>query len=116
MTNIKFYKQLIDNMNDLVQSVDPDGKIIYVNKEWQKIMGYSAKEALGMPFSKIIHKDHFGQCRKVFDELHKKPNWKSWIVPIVEVTVEKLPVVLFTMNRFGSKSIPVAKSMSVHSL
>ena len=71
MTNIKFYKQLIDNMNDLVQSVDPDGKIIYVNKEWQKIMGYSAKEALGMPFSKIIHKDHFGQCRKVFDELQK---------------------------------------------
>ena len=38
------YKDLFDNANDLIQILEPNGKIKYVNKAWLETMGYKLKE------------------------------------------------------------------------
>ncbi len=39
------YRDLLENANDLIQSVSPDGHFQYVNRAWRQTLGYSAEEA-----------------------------------------------------------------------
>ena len=38
--NEKKFRDLFENANDLIQSVDPSGKFIYVNKKWLETLGF----------------------------------------------------------------------------
>lgn len=38
------YRDLLDNANDLIQSVSPDGRFQYVNRAWKDTLGYSDAE------------------------------------------------------------------------
>lgn len=62
----EWYKDLIENANDLVQAVDNTGKIIYVNRKWKSVMGYTAKEAKKLLFTDILRKDQLPHCKRVF--------------------------------------------------
>jgi diguanylate cyclase (GGDEF)-like protein/PAS domain S-box-containing protein len=37
-------QEYLDNANDLIQSVTPGGKLIYVNRKWRKTLGYGEKD------------------------------------------------------------------------
>jgi PAS domain S-box-containing protein len=43
----KYWQTVIDTMLEGLMLVDPDGKIIFVNKAFEKILGYSKKEVEG---------------------------------------------------------------------
>lgn len=51
------YRDLFENTSDLIQSVDSEGKFIYVNRAWQEKLGYDEETARRMTFSDIIHPD-----------------------------------------------------------
>ncbi|TAL16220.1 PAS domain S-box protein [bacterium] len=38
----KRFRDLFENANDLIQAVTPDGRFLYVNSQWKKILGYPA--------------------------------------------------------------------------
>jgi PAS domain S-box-containing protein len=38
------YRDLFENANDLIQSVDPEGKLLYANRAWRETLGYSNDE------------------------------------------------------------------------
>ncbi len=38
------YRDLVDNANDLIHSVDGEGKFLFVNNAWRKVLGYSDKD------------------------------------------------------------------------
>ena len=57
---------LIDNVNDMVQSVRTDGSFLYTNRAWRMIMGYSAEEIRGLSLARIIHPDCMQQCTEMF--------------------------------------------------
>lgn len=38
------YRELLESANDLIQSVAPDGRFLFVNRAWQETMGYSGEE------------------------------------------------------------------------
>ncbi len=38
------YRELLESANDLIQSVAPDGRFLFVNRAWQETMGYSDEE------------------------------------------------------------------------
>jgi two-component system, LuxR family, sensor kinase FixL len=64
---VETYKDLFDNAHDLIHIVEPNGTIIYVNKAWTKILGYTQEEIQGKPIYSIIHhadRDGFIQYRK----------------------------------------------------
>ncbi|MBI2450812.1 MAG: PAS domain-containing sensor histidine kinase [Parcubacteria group bacterium] len=65
------WRELFENANELIQSVDENGRFLYVNKKWQSVLGYSAEEANGMTFPDIIHQDHLQACFEAFGEMRK---------------------------------------------
>jgi len=64
-------KELFENANDLIQSVDENGRFLYVNKKWRDVLGYTDEEARRMAFPDIIHQDHLQACFALFAEIKK---------------------------------------------
>ncbi|WP_254568728.1 PAS domain S-box protein [Oscillatoria sp. HE19RPO] len=44
-----------ESANDLIQTVDAQGKILYVNRAWRETLGYSPEELQHLSMSDIIH-------------------------------------------------------------
>lgn len=56
---------LLDNSSDLIQSVAPDGRFVYVNRSWCKALGYSADEAKSLSVYDIIAPEYVPHCNHV---------------------------------------------------
>jgi PAS domain S-box-containing protein len=63
------YRDLFENASDLVQSVAPDGHLLYVNRAWRETLGYTAEECARLSIFDVIHSDHQAACRELFRQL-----------------------------------------------
>jgi len=63
------YRNLITTSLDIIQSVDPNGKFVFVNSVWEKVLGYSGEEAKNMDMFKIIDPSSLEHCKKIFAEV-----------------------------------------------
>jgi diguanylate cyclase (GGDEF)-like protein/PAS domain S-box-containing protein len=63
------YRDLFDNAHDMIQSVGSDGKFIYVNDSWLKVMGYSREELERVSMFDILHPDCMGHCMELFKKV-----------------------------------------------
>ena len=61
-------KSIIDNANDLIQSVTEDGKIVYANKKWLDTLGYTEQELSDLHIADIIREDLVPHC---FNQLNR---------------------------------------------
>ncbi|HID74002.1 MAG TPA: PAS domain S-box protein, partial [Thermoplasmata archaeon] len=59
-------RDLFDNATDLIQQVDPEGRILSVNRAWCETLGYTREEALAMNVMDIICPDHRAECMAMF--------------------------------------------------
>jgi PAS domain S-box-containing protein len=55
-------QDFLDNANDLIQSVGPAGRILYVNSAWKRVLGYTDDQLEQMKLSDTVHPGH----REVF--------------------------------------------------
>lgn len=62
-------RDLLDNASDLIQSVAPDGRFLYVNQTWLDTMGYRREELADMTVMDIVHPDSLLHCQEVFARL-----------------------------------------------
>lgn len=60
------YRDLFENANDLIQSVNPYGRFIYINRAWQETLGYSKADLEKKTIFDIVHPDFKVRCREVF--------------------------------------------------
>lgn len=69
------YRDLFENANDLIQSINTEGKFEYVNRAWRETLGYSEEEIQNLSMLDVIHPGHRKQCQHIFQELmdHQKP-------------------------------------------
>ncbi|HWQ18424.1 MAG TPA: PAS domain S-box protein, partial [Methanotrichaceae archaeon] len=51
------YRDLLENANDLIQSISPQGEFIYVNRAWKETLGYEDGEVSGLTLDDIVHPD-----------------------------------------------------------
>jgi PAS domain S-box-containing protein len=63
------YRDLFENANDLIQCVDPQGRLLYVNPAWRRTLGYSEAEVANLSIFDIIHPNHRQDCRGLFQRL-----------------------------------------------
>ncbi|MEW6469239.1 MAG: PAS domain S-box protein [Bacteroidota bacterium] len=56
------YRDLFENATDLIQSIDTQGNIIYVNDSWRKTMGYTKREIASMNIFDVIHPEYKRHC------------------------------------------------------
>ena len=60
------YRDLFDSTSDLIQSVAPDGRILYTNKAWRDVLGYSEKEIANLKIWDIISPESMDHCMELF--------------------------------------------------
>lgn len=63
------FKTFFEHMPDIVQSVGPDAKFKYVNKEWRKILGYGDRDIKKMKIWAIIKKSELKHCEQIFKQI-----------------------------------------------
>lgn len=63
------YRDLFENANDLIQSVTPEGRFLYVNRAWNEALGYDDDELSELNLFDIIHPASRAGCRESFDRV-----------------------------------------------
>ena len=53
----EMYRELVENLNDVIYSVDLDGIITFVSPPINSILGYNADEIIGNQFDQFVHPD-----------------------------------------------------------
>ena len=51
----KRYRELVENLNDVIFTVNTRGIITFISSPLQRVTGYTPEELVGRPFSDIIH-------------------------------------------------------------
>lgn len=62
-------RTLLDTAHVIVQSVDTDGKFVYVNKYWKNSLGYTEEEIKNLTLMDIIRKDYHSHCMELFKKV-----------------------------------------------
>lgn len=63
------YRDLFENAHDLIQSVNPEGRFIFVNNAWMKTLGYTAKDVEAITMSSILDPDCIDHCMNTFQRV-----------------------------------------------
>jgi len=63
------YQDLLDSANDLVQSVDLAGSILFVNRAWRDRLGYGRDEASELSIFDVLHPDSHAEWKALFQRL-----------------------------------------------
>ncbi|MCW3993336.1 MAG: PAS domain S-box protein, partial [Candidatus Bathyarchaeota archaeon] len=65
------HRTMLDTANVLIQSVSAEGKFVYVNKEWKKVLGYTDKDLKKITLMDVIRKDYRKHCMDIFKQVVK---------------------------------------------
>jgi PAS domain S-box-containing protein len=66
------YRDIVENSTEMIHSVDSDNRIRFANRRESELLGYSPKELIGMPLSKIYSKDLFQEVEHGFKRLKQE--------------------------------------------
>lgn len=61
------YRYLIQNAPDLIYTLDNEGRFTFVNKAFEKLLGWGAKDLMGKHYYAIVHNDDREKARALFD-------------------------------------------------
>ncbi len=62
------HSQLIESLTDVLYELDPEGRFVYLSPNVATMLGYSAEELVGTPYSSIIAPDQLDRARHRFDD------------------------------------------------
>ena len=87
------YRDIVENVADLIQSIGPDGRYLFVNQAWKDVLGYSDAEAKAMRFAEVLHPDCLAHCGEIFEGLGRGQSFENVSVVFVakdgrEIAVE----------------------------
>lgn len=63
------YRNVVENMRDVVFRTDAEGRWTYVNPAWTRITGFEAEEILGVSFFECVHPDDRARSAEEFERL-----------------------------------------------
>lgn len=63
----KKYRNLVETSQDIIWTVDQDGRYTFVNRAVQSILGYEPEEVIGQLFSQFIPLDQAASIERIFD-------------------------------------------------
>lgn len=62
------YRELVENVNDVIFSLDRDGMITYISPVLEKIFGYRPSEVTGRSFSEFIYPEDLSALQQSFQK------------------------------------------------
>jgi len=69
----KKYNDLFENSSDLIQIVNPNGQLLYVNHAWRKTFGYNEDEIADLSIFDLIATDCQDHCKATFQQIISSP-------------------------------------------
>jgi PAS domain S-box-containing protein len=63
------YRDLVENINDVVYNVSPEGAILYLSPVVGRVLGYSAEEIVGKDFPSLFHPEELPRLRAGVSEV-----------------------------------------------
>jgi PAS domain S-box-containing protein len=60
------YRDLVENMNDVIYALDESGKMTYISPAVESLIGYSPAEVMGREYAEFIYPEDLGQVRQGF--------------------------------------------------
>ncbi|OQY16572.1 MAG: hypothetical protein B6I36_10095, partial [Desulfobacteraceae bacterium 4572_35.1] len=63
------YAVLVENSNDIIQVVDFEGRVIYVNQMWRETFGYDNEDLKTFNFFNLLHDDCHCDCQSRIQRL-----------------------------------------------
>ena len=72
------YRDLFENATDLIQSVSPEGRFIYVNRAWRQTLGYTEAEIVQLNIFSVVHPEYHDQCRVQFQSAKPSQDADVW--------------------------------------
>lgn len=76
------YRDLFENASDLIQSVEVNGNIAYVNNAWKNTLGYTDKDVFGKTIFDFLHPDGRQHCVDFFKKLIKSKSKETTKISI----------------------------------
>ncbi len=70
-------RDLLENATDLIQSVSPDGSLLYVNPAWRQTLEYTEAEVAQLKIFDVLHSEYHEQWRDRF-ECSKPDEASQW--------------------------------------
>ena len=81
------FKQLVENINDVICRTDAEGKILYSNQQVYDISGYNALEMFGEHFSFWVEESHIEIVKEHYDsQVASNQGYTDFEFPIVTKT------------------------------
>lgn len=68
------YRLLVNNQNDLIVKVDPEGRFLFVSPSYCKLFGKSEEELLGQKFLPLVHESDRKTTAEAMKKLHEPPH------------------------------------------
>jgi PAS domain S-box-containing protein len=65
------FRDIIQNTSDLIQSVDANGNIVFVNERWKKRLGYTNQDVVGKNIFQFIDPESRAHCESIFERIKK---------------------------------------------
>lgn len=62
----RYYIDFIENTTDIIQSIDEDGSIRYINRAWTDTLKYQKADVIGKNIFQFIHPDSRDSCMTYF--------------------------------------------------
>jgi PAS domain S-box-containing protein len=85
-------RDLLDSMHEMVQSIDPTGRLIYANRAWKAKLGYSDDEVTNMKFLEIVHPSERGRIATFVERAVRGENFKGLPLKLITKTGETVSV------------------------
>ena len=63
------FRDLCESANDLIHSVGPDRRFLYVNRAWLRTLGYGKEEVAGLVVEDVIHADSLASYRRAAERV-----------------------------------------------
>ncbi|MDB5391356.1 MAG: domain S-box-containing protein/diguanylate cyclase protein [Planctomycetaceae bacterium] len=77
------YRDLLENINDLVHSVSPEGQILYANRAWRLAIGYQEQDLKQLSIFELIHPHEHSTYRDKHRRIlsgERVDHWESRLV------------------------------------
>ncbi len=71
--SLDLFRDICDNAEDLIQSVAPDGRFLYANAAWHRILGYTDEDLKKTRLFDVIHPSSRDHCAALLREVLTGP-------------------------------------------
>jgi PAS domain S-box-containing protein len=105
------YRGLFNDALDMIHIVDADGRIVDANKIELETMGYTKEEYLGKPLLEIVHPDCRNITKKVFEQVMRGKDVRSYETALITKKGEKIAVEVSAVPQIERGKVVLARGI-----